>query len=81
MYAAKPIIHSINTKYDLVSLANCGITVEAENPSAIADAILKLYKMSSEERKILGENGKRYVIENHSYEKLVEKLINAIQGL
>lgn len=81
MFAEKPIIHSINTKNDIISKANCGITVESENPSAIADAILKLYKMSSEERKVLGENGKRYVIENHNYEFLAKLLIKKIEEL
>jgi glycosyltransferase involved in cell wall biosynthesis len=73
MYAGKPIIHSINTKNDIVTMANCGLSVEAENPNAIADAILKLYSMLPEEREKLGENGKKYVIENHSYEKLAKK--------
>ncbi len=73
MFAEKPIIHSINTKNDIISKANCGITVESENPKAIADAILKLYKMIPGERKILGENGKRYVLKYHTFEKLAEK--------
>lgn len=81
MYAGKPIIHAINTKNDIVTMANCGMSVEAENPKAIAEAILKLYNMSQGERKKLGENGKKYVIENHSYEKLAKKLIKALEEL
>ncbi|BCD67955.1 glycosyltransferase family 4 protein [Nitratiruptor sp. YY09-18] len=81
MYAGKPIIHSINTKNDIVSIAKCGISVEAENPKAIADAILKLYKMSPDERKKIGENGKKYVIENHSYENIAKKYIKYLKEL
>ncbi|SMO55333.1 Glycosyltransferase involved in cell wall bisynthesis [Balnearium lithotrophicum] len=81
MYAAKPIIHAINTKNDIVTMANCGLSVEAENPEAIADAILKLYKMNPEERKRLGENGRKYVIENHSYTKLARKYANLLENL
>jgi glycosyltransferase involved in cell wall biosynthesis len=73
MYAAKPIIHAINTKNDIVTMANCGLLIEAENPQAIADAILKLYRMSPEKRAKLGENGRKYVIRNHSYEVLARK--------
>lgn len=81
MYAGKPIIHAINTKNDIVTMANCGISVEAENPKAVADAILKLYNMSPDERKKLGENGRKYVIENHSYEKLAKKLDKSLRNL
>jgi len=31
MYSAKPILHSYSGKQDIISLANCGITVEAKN--------------------------------------------------
>ncbi|HPP10808.1 MAG TPA: glycosyltransferase family 4 protein [Defluviitoga tunisiensis] len=74
MYSGKPIVNSINSSKDLVAMANCGLSVEAENPKTVAEAILKLYDMDSEERKKLGENGKKYVIENHSHEKLAKKL-------
>ncbi|ACN98753.1 glycosyl transferase, group 1 [Sulfurihydrogenibium azorense Az-Fu1] len=80
MYAGKPIIHSINTKIDIVTMANCGISTKAENPNAIAEAILKLYNMSQGERKKLGENGKKYVIENHSYEKLAKRLDEVLKN-
>ena len=70
MYSGKPIISAISTKRDLVAMAKCGISVEAENPQAIADAILRLYQMSPEQRSEMGENGKEYVLKHHTYEKL-----------
>jgi len=73
MYSGKPILHSINAKNDLISMANCGISVEAENPQAIADAIIKLYRMSPEQRAIMGQNGKEYVLKYHTYENLALK--------
>ena len=75
MLAKKPILHSINTPNDLVSQAKCGITVEAENPKAIADAILEFYKMSREERRKMGEKGFQFLLKNHTYEKLARKLM------
>jgi len=74
MLAKKPIVHAIDVSNDLVSQANCGISVEAENPKAVADVVLKLYSMSEEKRKALGENGYRFLLENHTYEKLSLKL-------
>jgi len=79
MFAEKPIIHSINTKNDIISKANCGITVEAENPSAIADAILKLYNMPEEEKDRLGKNGLEYVKKHHDISILAKRLINIIE--
>lgn len=70
MYSGKPIISAISTKKDIVSMAKCGISVEAENPQAIADAILRLYNMSPEQRSEMGKNGKEFVLKHHTYEKL-----------
>jgi glycosyltransferase involved in cell wall biosynthesis len=61
-----------------VTDAECGITVEPENPTAIADGILRLYNMSKEDREILGDNGRRYVLENHTYEKLSKDFLAAL---
>jgi glycosyltransferase involved in cell wall biosynthesis len=81
MLAGKPIIHAINTKKDIVSVAKCGISIEAEKPKAIADAILKLYKMHPNERRKLGENGKKYVLEHHTYEKLAKQFDSVLEKL
>jgi glycosyltransferase involved in cell wall biosynthesis len=81
MYAGKPIIHAINTKNDLVSLAKCGLTVEAENPVALAKGIIELYQMTPQERYILGQNGKEYVLKYHNYQILTEKLLSLIDSV
>ncbi|NMB92374.1 MAG: glycosyltransferase family 4 protein [Parcubacteria group bacterium] len=75
MYSVKPILHSINTKDDLIVKAKCGISVEAENPKAIAEGILNFYNMSKEEREKMGQNGKRYLLAHFTYEKLAKKYI------
>ncbi len=79
MMAAKPILYAINSGNKPVEEAGCGISVEAENPKAIAEGIMKLHDMSEEERRQMGERGKKYVIENHAYENLVERLIEAFE--
>jgi glycosyltransferase involved in cell wall biosynthesis len=78
MYSGKPIIQAIKAGNDMIRDANCGITVEPQNPQAMADAIIRLYQMSSEERNILGNNGKQYVLENHTYQVLAKKFIEAL---
>ena len=59
MMAAKPIIQAIDAGNNLVREADCGIDVEPDNVSEISKAILALKSMSEEERRKLGENGKR----------------------
>lgn len=78
MYSSKPIIHAISTENDIVSIANCGISVDAENPELIADAILKLKSMDANDRINMGMSGKKYVINNHSYDILAKKLLEVI---
>lgn len=78
MYAAKPILFSVNDGYNLLERAQCGITVKPENPQAIADGILRLYKMSDSERFDMGSSGKDFVIREHSYENIAKKYIDII---
>jgi glycosyltransferase involved in cell wall biosynthesis len=75
MYSGKPILQSIDIDNDIVKKANCGLCVEAENPESIADGILKLFTMNEYERKQLGYNGKKYVLDNFTYNKLADKLL------
>jgi len=81
LYVEKPVLHSFSggKETDIIQQANCGISVEAENPKAIADGIMKLYKMSEEERKKLGKNGKEYLLKYHTYDKLSKQLIEALK--
>lgn len=70
MMAGKPIIHSVDAANDWVKDAKCGISVEAENPKAIANAIERLCSFSKDSLKEMGLNGRRYVLENNSYQVL-----------
>jgi len=80
-YSAKPIIYAIESgEYTPVTDSQSGIQISAENPQAIADAILKLYRMSNSERDVLGANGRRYVLEYHEYGNLAKKLAQVLLG-
>lgn len=77
MYSGNPIIYAIDSgKINVVDIAKCGISVEPENPKAIASGILKLYDLPKHEQFRLGENGKRYVLENFTYNKLARRFKN-----
>lgn len=81
MMAGKPIIQAIDAGNDIVSEAGCGISVEPDNTGEIGRAVIKLMTMTSAERKQLGQNGKNYVLKNHSYTILAVKYLKAIESM
>ncbi len=76
-----PIILAVEGEAEkLINDAQAGITVEPENPKEIAEAVLKLYK-DENLRKQLGENGRKYVMENYAREAISRKLENILLKL
>lgn len=78
LYAKKPIIHAFSGKGDLVKQANAGLTVEAENPKAIAEGIITIYNLTNSQREQLGKNGQEFVLKNFTYSSLAKKIVNII---
>ena len=73
MYSAKPVLYAIDSgANNIVKSADCGISVEAENPEAIACGIEKLYMMGNKREK-LGKNAKEYTLKHFTYDKLAQK--------
>jgi len=73
MYSAKPILYAIESGENIVDIAQCGISVRAEDKVSIVDGIKKLYNTDQNERVELGNNAKKYVLENFTYDKLAKK--------
>lgn len=78
LYSGKPIIHSFSGNDDPIKKYNAGISVEAENPQAIADAVLKLYELPKDERTKLGKNGHDLAIAQYDYTKLAKELAEVL---
>jgi glycosyltransferase involved in cell wall biosynthesis len=53
----------------LVSDAQCGIVVEPEHPTLLADAILRMYR-SDADRKRWGRNGREYVLQHYDRDRI-----------
>lgn len=79
MYAAKPVIMAINAGNNLVAEANCGQAIEPENPQAIIDALNKFLAMNPEELQKMGENGRNFVLKNHTIDILADKFLEIIK--
>jgi len=73
MYSARPVLYAIDSgENNIVKTAECGVSVEAQNPRAIADGIKELYAMGTEREK-LGENGRQFILEHFTYDKLAQR--------
>lgn len=79
MMSGQPILNAIEAGNDPVKEAGCGLSVEAENPEAIAKGILKIYNMTAEERHDMGEKGKKYVLQHHTYPILATSFLQAME--
>ncbi len=64
----------------IVSDANCGLSVEPEDPGKIAENILEM-KNSKENCKRFGHNARKYCIENYSKEKVLQLYEKSIVSL
>lgn len=74
MLAARPIIFALNSSNDPVTDAEAGISIEAENPSALAAAVLRLSRMPTDERRRMGERGRRFAQDNFDYAATAQKM-------
>lgn len=72
--AERPIIISSDAVNNPVDDAQAGITVRADQPKLLAEAILKIAHTSLEERQRMGRAGREYVEKNHSFQQLAAKL-------
>lgn len=81
MAAGVPIIASNFPLWkEIVEGNRCGLTVDPLNPKEIAEAIEYLF-MHPEEARIMGENGRRAVVEKYNWEREGEKLIKLYEEL
>ena len=81
MYAAKPILLTASTNNNVIEIAECGYVVEPENTEVLKDAIKKITQISKEKRLEMGREGKKYLINHFTYQKLSKKYIKVFNEL
>lgn len=80
--AGRPILACLNGEgADLVTAAGAGLAVPAEDGRALADAILRLYRMTNAEREAMGARGRLYYAEHFVHDMLVDQLIGHLQSV
>ncbi len=79
MIAGKPIVQYIESGYDIIKLSETGLSIETENPQALADAILEVKQMNPGQLEKIKANGLKFVMENHEYKLLSERYIEIMK--
>ena len=80
MMGGKPILFSAAFPNNYVDQYKCGITVAPEDTAGLTKAIKRLRDMSEEERERMGENGRRAVKEEFTYDRLAEQFEKVFDG-
>ena len=78
MMAGKPVVHSVEAGNDMVQDAGAGISVGAEDPAAIADALRRMAALTPNERGRMGAAGKQYVLAKHDYAVLAKRFLQCM---
>ena len=80
--SGRPIIACLNGEgARVVSEAQAGLSVPAQDHKALATAVLQLYQMSAQDRARLGANGRQYFNENFDHDRLVDQLLVHLQTM
>ncbi len=71
--SGKPVLFSIDSRYNPVEESKAGLTIPPENGEALADAIIKLVEMTPEQRMEMGNRGIEHVRKCYTFEILAGK--------
>ncbi|MFH1657974.1 MAG: glycosyltransferase family 4 protein [Pseudomonadota bacterium] len=73
--AGRPILACLNGEgANLVSAAEAGLAVPAEDAKALAAAVMELYRMPPQAREAMGARGRLYYTQHFAHEMLVDQL-------
>lgn len=76
--AARPILFCCNAGNNPVAEAGAGITVQPDDPEALLGGMLAIAEMPDDIRESTGRAGREWVVANHSYAILTERLANVL---
>jgi glycosyltransferase involved in cell wall biosynthesis len=78
----KPIIAALDGEgAKVIQEASAGFVVPTESPQLLAEAVLKMYRISAEERAQLGANGLQYFKQNFERNILLDRLDKLLNDL
>jgi len=72
--SGRPIIMGVHgAAADLVRRAEAGIVVAPDDPQELARAVLELYRLPLSERMRMGQNGRAFLLKEHSKESVLDE--------
>ena len=77
--AGRPIVFFGRSSYDPVRDAEAGVSVPPGDPEILADAIERLVALTPQERKEMGQRGRRYLLEHHNIPGLAARLLEVFE--
>jgi glycosyltransferase involved in cell wall biosynthesis len=78
MMAGRAVLHSVEAGNDPVAQAGCGLTVPPEDPPAVARGLRRLGALGTAERGRIGECGRAFVLQHHTYDVLARRFLDAM---
>lgn len=63
---------------EILEKYQCGVIAPPEDPQGIAEAVLKLSRISDEEYQQMAENGRKLALEQYSWKSIVTDLLKNI---
>jgi glycosyltransferase involved in cell wall biosynthesis len=73
MSAGLPVLFAIDTIHDEVSEAQCGFSIPAQDPIALAQVLRQVATMPRSRLREMGERGRHYVQDTHTYQVLARQ--------
>ena len=80
MYSDSVIIYGTYMKGHNIEKCGAGFCIEPFDGQAFAESIMKVFNMTDKERKVFGDNARKYVIENNSLERLTERYVRLLNS-
>jgi glycosyltransferase involved in cell wall biosynthesis len=78
MMAACPVLHAVQAGNDPVAEAGCGVTVAPGSATAVVEGLQQLAALTPQQRKALGQRGRRFVLMHHTYAVLAKRFLQAL---
>ena len=79
MMSAKPILYGIDARNNDVLDAQCGLSFSSDDLDTFAEQLYILKNSPKEELKKMGENGKKWVLQNSEYTILANKFLSLMK--
>ncbi|MEO6490274.1 MAG: glycosyltransferase, partial [Ferruginibacter sp.] len=81
MFAARPILVAYSGYKGIIDESGCGMFVPAEDKGSLIKAIVQFSEMTVDERTLMGQKGKDYLINNLSYESLCKPYYKILDSI